>query len=360
MPKATWNNISGSPFEDELDDYPVYDGDTPPKGVYRFVLKTLRLATNRNDEPMLKGLLILNEPNGSKKAQYNGYDCWFNLNVTNQGAKWVNNFLSALVPEAKVAAIRKAFWGQKVMIDKGEPPNVLSIGGVKMPDGGAGTILVSAKCGHKSYNGDIDLDPKQFFRPTDTTLGDDPTATGADDDENEEGWDAGDEDGLNDAPLTDDSEDEEVDEELAEREEELAELSLTALKKLAKEEHGAKVADLKNLDTDGVIDWILDREFPPDEDGDDEDADAEADEEDDEDLEDDEEDEEEPEPEPEPAPARRSRRAAATKAEPEKAAATPARRGRRAAPAKEETPAPAAGRARTGTRRRKASGEPPF
>lgn len=325
MPKATWENVEGSPWEDELEDFPIYEGDLPPKGVYRCAMKFLRLKTNNSGNPMLTGLLIVNEPAGSKKSQYNGYDFWFNLNVTNQGSRWVNNFLSVIVPEDKVAAVRKAFWAQKVMIDKAEPPNVLSIGGVKITE----NMLVSVQCAHKEYNGNTDLDAKRFLRPADTTLNEDGLPSSGD---NEEDWEE--EEGAEvEEPEDGDAEDE-MSEEEAERYDELMAMERPALLKVAK---AAGVSVKRGTPEDAIVDSILDVEF----------AEEEESEEDEEELEEEEEEiaeEEEEEPEEAPEPAKRTRRPAARTA------------AKKPAPAKEE-PAPA--RTRTGTRRRKA-GNPPF
>lgn len=317
MPKASWDSsdLGNSVWDDELEDYPVYDGDLPPKGVYRFLLRRLQLSTNKNNDPMLKGLMVIDEPAGSKKAQFNGKDVWFNLNVTRQGAPWVNNFLGAVVPENKVAAIRKAFWDQKVMVDKSEPPTILSIGAVKITEG----MLVSAQCGHKMYNGDTDLDAKRFFRPSNTDpsgAADESTADDVEDD-----WDDSEEETEKDA--ADDEADD--DEEYNARVDELEAMDRSGLLKAAK---AAKVSVKRGTEEDKIIDAILAAEFPEEE----EDEEPEEEE-----LEDEEEEEPEPEPEPEPAPKARRTRAKPATAEPEPAA-----------------------RARTGSRRRRAPNEPPF
>lgn len=335
MPKATWGQIEGSPFEDDLEYIPIYDGEMPPKGLYRLRLKMLRLKDNANGDKMLNGLVIVNEPSGSSKVQYNGYDTWFNLNITKQGARWVNNFLSALVPEDKVAALRKAFWGQKVMIDKNDPPNILSIGGVKMPESGA-DILVSAQLAYDSY-GEGAMKPKRFLRPDNLTPNEDDgyaTIEDANDEEWYDGTEAAEDDG-------------EADEEYDARAEELEGMER---KELLAEAKKSGVFVTRGMKSDAIIDLILLEEFP--EDGDEE-AEEEDEEPEDEEIAEDEEPEEEPEEDPEPPKRTRRARAAAPKQEPKKA---PATRTRRTA-AKEEAPA----RVRTGTRRRKAgSGEPPF
>lgn len=314
MPKATWGNVEGSPWEDELEDFPIYEGEQPPKGVYRCAMKFLRLKTNKNGDPMLNGLLIVNEPAGSKKSQYNGYDFWFNLNVTSQGSRWVNNFLSALVPEDKVAAVRKGFWAQKVMIDKGEPPNVLSIAGVKITE----NMLITAVCKMKQEYGGTGttLEPSQFSRPADTTLNTDGLSESAGEDED---WE--DEEGEEEPEAAED----EMSEEEAARYDELIAMDRPALLRAAK---AAGVSVKRGTSEEDITNAILDVEFAEAED---------EDEEEEEEIAEEEEEEEEPEPEPVKPARRRSSKPAA-------------------AAAKEEPPA----RARTGTRRRATGNKSPF
>ena len=87
---------------------------------------------------------------------------------------------------------------------------------------------------------------------------------------------------------------EDGDEEFDERQEELGEMTLTQLRKEAKE-LGATVGFLKSMKADAIREWILDEEFPEDEDADDEDS-----EEDEDEFEDETEEEEEPEEEEAP------------------------------------------------------------
>jgi len=320
MVKASWGNIDGNPFEAELEEYEVYDGDLPPKGVYRFKLTLLRLKTNSNGDPMLNGRIVIAEPPSSKKAQYNGYGTWFNLNVTKQGAPWVNNFLSNLVPEEKSVALRKAFWGQKVMLDKNDPPNVVSIGAWKFKEG----VLISADCKMKLYEGTQDLDPKTFLRPTDLTPPDDDAP--ADEADEDEGYDEG---------YDEEETAEETDDEYNVRAEELEEMERPALLKAAK---ALGISVKRGTSEDDIIEAILEAEFPEDED-------EESEEEPDEDEEDEVEEEEEPEDEDEEEP------------EPEEPKRTARRRPAKTAAKTEEPPAPTT---RTRTGRRRKTTEPPF
>lgn len=99
-----------------------YDGPLPPKGIYRCVIKGLKMKTNKNKDYMISGPAEIDEPASSPKAKYNGYTIWFQLNVTKQGAGYVNNFLDAL------GFSRKAFWDSNVVVDDEAPPNITKIG----------------------------------------------------------------------------------------------------------------------------------------------------------------------------------------------------------------------------------------
>lgn len=248
MPKPSWGDVGEDPFGANLEEFEVYEGDLPPKGVYRFELTMLRLKENRNGDPMINGRLRMAELRKDKK-QYNGYGCWFNLNVTKQGRGWVNNFIDALAKDDKQAlALRKAFWDQKVMLDKEEPPNILSIGTLKIHDK---NLVLRAQCGVKKYEGELDLDPKVFLRDD----GKVPADADAETETEEEGWEE------TEAEETDSD----VDEEYDERAEELEELSETDLKKILKSDHEKKLADYKGKTKDELVEMILDLEFPEEE-----------------------------------------------------------------------------------------------
>lgn len=252
MPKPSWGDVGEDPFGANLEEFEVYEGDLPPKGVYRFELTMLRLKENRNGDPMINGRLRMAELRKDKK-QYNGYGCWFNLNVTKQGRGWVNNFIDALAKDDKQAlALRKAFWDQKVMLDKEEPPNILSIGTLKIHDK---NLVLRAQCGVKKYEGELDLDPKVFLRDD----GKVPADADAETETEEEGWEETEKD------ASDSDEPADLDEEYDERAEELEDLSETDLKKILKSDHEKKLADYKGKTKDELVEMILDLEFPEDE-----------------------------------------------------------------------------------------------
>lgn len=152
MGKVKWG--IGAEEPEDLQQFDVYDGELPPKGVYNCRVKFLRLTTNKNDDDMIKGLLVIDET-GNKK-QYNGYGIWFNQNVTEQGAPYLLRFLKAL------GLTWKDFINRTV-VDDADPPNITKIGDLKFDKEPA--VRVLAKRG--SYQGNDKLDVTSFLAPRD-------------------------------------------------------------------------------------------------------------------------------------------------------------------------------------------------
>lgn len=179
MPKARWDVSSEEP--EELESYDVYDGDKPPAGVYAVKLTRLSVKANKNNDPMLNGLLLVDEPAKSNKGKFNGYPIWFNQNVTDQGAPYVVQFLKALGltwAEFRTKTITEG----DIPEAKGEPATrIMKIGAVKFNDGNEPTLRVSTK--DDSYNGADKLAVSQFLAPR-----------GAVEPEDEDGDEDGDED----------------------------------------------------------------------------------------------------------------------------------------------------------------------
>jgi hypothetical protein len=159
MPKARWDVSSEEP--EELESYDVYDGDKPPPGVYAVKLTRLSVKANKNNDPMLNGLLLVDEPKGANKAKFNGYPIWFNQNVTDQGAPYVVQFLKALGltwAEFRTKTITEG----DIPSVKGEPATrIMKIGGTKFNDGNEPRLRVSTK--DDSYNGADKLAVSQFL-----------------------------------------------------------------------------------------------------------------------------------------------------------------------------------------------------
>lgn len=95
-----------------------YAGEIPKSGSYRVTLKRLMIRDNKNNDKMIVGLAEINEPAGTPAAKYNGYGIWFQQNITDQGAGWVNGLLDALTDrsEEEKEEIRDAFWNEGIKI----------------------------------------------------------------------------------------------------------------------------------------------------------------------------------------------------------------------------------------------------
>lgn len=310
----------------------AYDGPMPKGKVpYRCKLKKLTLKLNSNKDYMLNFVAEIAEPktkDGKKndKAECNGYGMWGNLNITDQGKPWVNQFLYALVnDEKKIKAVLKEFWagGPRVDDEDKAQPSIVAIGTFKInPDGMP--IVVQGK--RETYQGDEAIKADRFLI-LQSKPGDDEES---DEDESEE---YADEDESDEEVAEDEEADEELPEGYVERDQELSGLTRPKLVAQAK---ANGITATKGVSDDDLITMILDAEFPPEED--EEEAAEESDEEesDEEESEEDGEEEEDEEEEPPAKPARRTRATAAAASKP--AATKPAARGRRSRTDNDEVP----------------------
>lgn len=173
MGKVKWSIDADEP--EDLEGYDVYDGPDLPKGVYRFQLKFLRLKENRNGDPMLNGLLVVNDDRADKK-RYNGAPVWFNQNVTEQGKPYVKQFLNS------IGVSWKDFMSKTVMDEDTDPPTITKMGVTKLDGSTLLRALIKIQSGE--YSGP---QVANFLPPRD----EDDDDTGDSDD----GDDDGDEDG---------------------------------------------------------------------------------------------------------------------------------------------------------------------
>jgi hypothetical protein len=123
MPKVKWG--IGNEEPEDLQSFEQYEGDTPPGGVYWWKVKKLTLEKNRNDDDMLKFLLIIDEPESSEKAKFNLYAMWVNFNVTEEGGPFIKRMLAAF------GLKWSDFIETTVTEDEGRPTDILRIGDVK-------------------------------------------------------------------------------------------------------------------------------------------------------------------------------------------------------------------------------------
>lgn len=301
-------NVDGANI-DPASNGSVYDGPEPPARVpFRAKVKRLSLKlTNSKSNYMLNFVCEVNEPakkNGkpNDKAQYNGAAMWGNLNITETGAPWVNQFLLALAGEDKAKKVISDFWAEKLRFDDAEAqqPMIRSIGTFKINEDGM-PIIVQGKT-EAGYGIKADR-----FLLDSNLVGSGADADEADEEDEEEEYA---------------EEDEYSDDEYDERAEELEEMSLDNLKKVAK---GLGIATPRGVKAEALVEAILGEEFPEDEDEDEEEDEVAEEEE----LEEDEPEEEEEE---EPEPPKRTRRAAAKPAAKSAPAARGSRRSRKEPP----------------------------
>lgn len=101
-----------------------YAGKVPRDGSYRVKLKFALIIKNSNGDPMITGLAEINEKKGSSQAQYNGYGIWFQQNITDQGAGYVNSLLEAWTDGSETAKqeIKEAFWEEGPKVKQGDKP----------------------------------------------------------------------------------------------------------------------------------------------------------------------------------------------------------------------------------------------
>jgi hypothetical protein len=296
-----------------------------PRGVFRLWVKKITVVKNKNDDDMLKITAEIFETAKDKKG-YNGWVFWENQNVTEQGASFLKQFLKSIGATWADFEKRTKLINQNSAT---EPTEIVAIGPVNFAGktkvlAKATTRMGKAQNGYEAkmevgrwVPKDSDDDESEDIEDEDEDLGEDEDLDEEDveevdgddeelEDDDEEETELREElDGLslpdlrkrvktNDADakttglkkaalidliveqellLDDEEEPEDEDEDLGEDEEdpeeelraELAELTLGALKKRAKD-NGEKVAVLRPLKTkEPVIDIIVAQELEDDE-----------------------------------------------------------------------------------------------
>ncbi len=165
MPNVTFPGINANKAKNAKKDQVSYTGPKPPKGVYRIIIKRLGLKVNKNDDMMLNCVCEINEPEGSPKAKYNGYGFWWNGNVTDEGAGYVNQFLLAASGGKK--AVVDAFWDGKVKTSekpaKGKVAFIMAIGPLKI--NGSLDAVVNTRMS-KPYQGETKLEVADWLLPS--------------------------------------------------------------------------------------------------------------------------------------------------------------------------------------------------
>jgi hypothetical protein len=283
MGRRKFNVDAGGADVTPAEPFAGYDGPTPPVSTYHTNQRPPKILTNKNGDPMIGGWCDIAEPRkkdgeDNDKAQYNGYGIRFNLNVTEQGAPWINQWLLAMCggDKARFKKVSAEFWGAGPRVND-EDDTILAIGPLKLdPDGMS--MVVSTR--NNTYEGERRLQVGSF-------LGLPGSNGSAPDDEQEIDEYADDEDETEEYDDAAEETEDEIDAE--EREEELATMNLADLRKEAR---AAGVEIRRGMKPDAIIQAVIDLEYG---------AEADASDEDDEDDEDETEEYEEEQVTPVPA-----------------------------------------------------------
>lgn len=265
---------------------PMYDASRglPDAGPYRAKVRYMRVGeTGQNSQepgtPKVIFMFETSEPDGTKKAKFNGYPSWEHIPATDQQSGRLNAVLDALFSgktKSQVAKVKKDFWASNISYDD-QTQNVTKIGTMAVPEDAEVGINLRKDRGGNGYDPSMRI--ASIYGASKL-----PEPVAADDeDEYEE-------------PDTEESEEEDTEEEgdeMDERTEELEAMKIAELRAVAKE------LGLKTLKKDAatLVEEILAEEDEPDEE--------------DEEEPDDEEDEEEEE---EPEPPKRTKRTPARRA----------------------------------------------
>ncbi len=253
--------------------YATYDEATygvPPKGPYRCRLRRLEATESKVKEdgsggdPMLKGMLIIEEPPGTKKAKFNGYIMNLYRVATEEQAGTMNQFLQALAggPGPKAAALIKSFWTNGATTDA-EDVFITKIGVMKFDPEGPG-IMIGVNTRNDTYNGEKRIAPGSYVG-----INEMPEPVLATEDDEDDEVEA--EDGLEDSEAEDD-------EEVEARREELGALTRIKLKTVAKGAGGV-LKDYKDLEEADLIEYIIELEYPLEDEPEEGDEEADPDEE---------------------------------------------------------------------------------
>lgn len=266
------HNISAPPekLADAKPSFKAYNGPTPPKDIYKGVIRQLKVPAqkNKNGDYMIRGMVEIVEKDGSRKAKYNGYAIWFRQNISDQGAPYVNQMLDSI--SGGDAKYRAAFW--KLFVATDENDKVTKIGGKRYADGVL-EVVVAAKDGQDQH-GARQLEIGAWLTSTEAENFESDAGTSDDEDDEDDvelEIEDEDEDESEDEETDDEDEDEEEaeedgdedDEDEAEedegaaRREELTAMTRPELVALARE---LKIKVLKSKSVEDYINEILEAE----------------------------------------------------------------------------------------------------
>lgn len=158
MPRVKWAIDSSEP--EELEGFAVYEGPPIERGVYNGVLTRLTIKTNSNGDDMLNGLWIA-RTNDPERKKFNGFDSWFNQNITEQGKPYVLQWLKSM-------GLTWDDFAKRTVTDTDERPcKVMKIGKIKFNDGNEPTCRVQLGMSKATPGYPARMEIKQFLKPKD-------------------------------------------------------------------------------------------------------------------------------------------------------------------------------------------------
>lgn len=112
MPQFKLPGFGQEQVEAQGGEFKPYDGPLPPKNKrVRVKIKQFKIKINKSGNPMFTCLAEIAAPKSHPMAQYNGAAAWWNGNLTQQGAGYVNDFLQAIAGSATLGKkLSEAVW----------------------------------------------------------------------------------------------------------------------------------------------------------------------------------------------------------------------------------------------------------
>lgn len=163
MPKLNFGIADAADVE-AAQGFKPYKGKLPPNGAYEGVLKVLKVGKigsgTDKGKHKLSPTVILDDP---EYPEYHGCPMFGNLNLTDQGVPYVNQFLESLTDgsEKAKADIKRAFWKTGPIVDDAKE-HILRIGKLQVnsPKGEI-RVLVGTKI--DTYNGNTSVKIQQYM-----------------------------------------------------------------------------------------------------------------------------------------------------------------------------------------------------
>jgi hypothetical protein len=215
----------------------------PKKGPHVFAVKRLMVKPNRNGDPRISAMLVMQNPKKSDASDWNGYLVWDGFNVNEQGNPFLKRFLRALGLEWK-DFLNKT----KAVEEDNERQQIVQIGRIKFGEDATKDPTIKAIVKVKpadDYNDDEHMEIQRYLPVADDDEDDEPEDDDEDDEEAAEAFDDDSDEEEDDDDEADDEDEEEDDEEEEDEDEDEDEEEDDEAEELREELQSMKIADLK-------------------------------------------------------------------------------------------------------------------